>query len=101
MAHSIKRPTLAEVTISQFLGSGPVSGSVLTGQSLEPASDSGSPSLSVPPPLRLCSLCLLKMNKCLKILKKEKKEEKEGETEEGEEKGREKRNHHKCPIIAH
>ena len=47
MAHSIKRPTLAQVTISQFVGSGPASGSVLTAQSLEPASDSVSPCLSL------------------------------------------------------
>ena len=35
--------------ISQFMGSSPVSGSVLTARSLEPASDSVSPSLSAPP----------------------------------------------------
>ena len=54
MAQSVKRPTLAQVTISQFVGSSPVSGSVLTVQSLEPVLDSVSPSLSAPPPLMLC-----------------------------------------------
>ena len=39
------------------VSSSPTSGSVLTAQSLEPASDSVSPSLSVPPLLMLC-LCL-------------------------------------------
>ena len=41
---------LQMVMISQFTGSSPVSGSVLTGKSLEPASDSVSPSLSASPP---------------------------------------------------
>ena len=50
MAQSIKRPTSAQVMILQFVSSSPTSGSVLTTQSLEPASDSGSPSLSAPPP---------------------------------------------------
>ena len=54
MAQSVKRPTLAQVTISQFVGSSPSSGSVGTAQSLEPASDSVSPSFSAPPPLMLC-----------------------------------------------
>ena len=35
--------------ISQFVGSSPVSGSVLTAQSLDPASDSVSPSLCASP----------------------------------------------------
>ena len=42
-------PTLAQVMILWFLSSSPVLGSVLTAQSLEPASDSVSPSLSAPP----------------------------------------------------
>ena len=46
--------TLTQVMISQLLSSSPVLGSVLTAQNLEPASDSGSPSLSAPPPLMLC-----------------------------------------------
>ena len=46
MAQLVKRPTSAQVTISQFVGSSPASGSVLTAQSLEPALDPESPSLS-------------------------------------------------------
>ena len=42
---SFKHPTSAQVVISQFVGSSPASGSVLTVQNLEPASDSVSPSL--------------------------------------------------------
>ena len=66
VVQSVKRPTSAQVMISLFMSSGPASGSVLTAQSLEPASDSGSPSLSVPPPLMLC---LSVKNKHLKKLK--------------------------------
>ena len=62
MAQSVKRPTSAQVMISQFVGSSPMSRSVLIVQSLEPASDSVSPSLSAPPPLMLC-LSLSKINK--------------------------------------
>ncbi|KAF0878943.1 H1FOO protein, partial [Crocuta crocuta] len=40
--------------ISWCMGSSPASGSVLTAQSLEPVSDSVSPSLSASPPLMLC-----------------------------------------------
>ena len=59
VAQSVKRQTSAQVMISRFMGSSPSSGSVLTAQSLEPASDSVSPSLSAPPPLTLyLSLCL-------------------------------------------
>ena len=46
-----------------------MSGSVLTAQSLEPALDSMSPSLSAPPLLILC-LSLSKINKTLKKIKK-------------------------------
>ena len=64
MAQSVKRPTSAQVMISRFVGSGPTSGSVLTALSLEPASDSVSPSLSGPPWITLClSLSLSKINK--------------------------------------
>ena len=49
MAQLVKHPTSAQVMISQFVSLGPASGSVLTAQSLEPASDSVSPSLSAPP----------------------------------------------------
>ena len=38
MAQSVKRPTSAQVMISQFVGLSPASGSVLTARSLEPAS---------------------------------------------------------------
>ena len=53
VAQSVKRPTSAQVMISRFVSSSPMSGSVLTAQSLEPASDSVSPSPSAPPPLAL------------------------------------------------
>ena len=51
VAQSIKCPTSAQVTISWSVGSSPASGSGLMAQSLEPVSDSVSPSLSAPPPL--------------------------------------------------
>ena len=54
VTQSVKRPTLAQVMISQFVSLSPAAGSVLTARSLEPASDSVSPSLSAPPPLVLC-----------------------------------------------
>ena len=54
VAQWVERPTSAQVMISRFVGSSPASGSVLTAPSLEPASDSGSPSLSAPPLLTLC-----------------------------------------------
>ena len=46
VGQSVKCPTLAQVMISRFVGSSPLSGSVLTAQSLELASDSASPPLS-------------------------------------------------------
>ena len=49
VAQLVERPTSAQVTISRFVSSSPVSGSVLMAQSLEPVSDSVSPSLSAPP----------------------------------------------------
>ena len=54
VAQSGKRPTSAQVMISQSVGSSPTSGSVLTARSLKPASHSVSPSLSAPPLLMLC-----------------------------------------------
>ena len=60
VAHSVERPTSAQVMISQFVGSNPMSDSVLTAQSLESASDSVSPSLSAPLPL---TLSVSKINK--------------------------------------
>ena len=53
VARSVKRPASAQVMVSHFVSSSPASGSVLTAQSLEPASDSVSPSLSAPPLLVL------------------------------------------------
>ena len=55
VAQSVEHPTLAQVMISWFVSSGPKMGSVLTAQSLEPASDAVSPSLSLPLP-RSCSV---------------------------------------------
>ena len=65
VAQSVGRQALAQVMISLSVGSSPASGSVLMAQSLEPASDSVSSSLSAPPLLALClCLCLsLKNNK--------------------------------------
>ena len=54
VAQSVEHPTSAQVMISRLASSSPRSGSVLTAQSLEPALDSVSPSLSVPPLLALC-----------------------------------------------
>ena len=54
VAWSVKRLTSAQVMISLAVSSSPASGSVLTAQSLEPASDSVSPPLSTPPLLTLC-----------------------------------------------
>ena len=53
MAQLVKHPTSVQVMISGFMGSSPTSGSVLTAQSLESASDPVSPSLSTPPLLVL------------------------------------------------
>ena len=64
VAQSGKCLTSAQVMISRVVGSSPVSGSLLTARSLEPASDAVSPSLSAPPPLTLClSLSPSKINK--------------------------------------
>ena len=62
VAQLVKHPTLTQVMISWFVSSNLVSGSVLTAQSLESASNSVSPSLSVPLPLTL-RLFLSKINK--------------------------------------
>ena len=48
-AQSVRGLIVAQVTISRFVGLSPVSGSVLTAQSLGPASDSVSPSLCPSP----------------------------------------------------
>ena len=53
VAQSVEPLASAQVVILQFVSSSPPSGSVLTSQSLEPASDSVSASLSAPTPLVL------------------------------------------------
>ena len=53
VAQLAERPTSAQVTILRSVSSSPASGSGLMAQSLEPASDSVSPSLSDPPPFML------------------------------------------------
>ena len=55
VAQSVEQVTSAQVMISQFVGSSSSSGSLLTAQSLEPASDSVSPSLCPSP---ACTLSL-------------------------------------------
>ena len=57
MAQSVKHPPLAQIMILQFMSSSPTSGSVLTAQSLEPVSDSVSPSLC-PSPTQTLSLSI-------------------------------------------
>ena len=54
MAQSVKGLTSAQVTILWFVSSSSALGFVLTAQSLEPASDSVSPSLSAPLLLVIC-----------------------------------------------
>ena len=63
---SVGRLTSAQVMISQFVGSSPMLGSVLTVQTLEPASDSLSPSLSAPPLLVFCLSLSLSLSLSLK-----------------------------------
>ena len=57
----VKHPTLAQVMISSFVGLSPMSGCVLTAQSLETASDSVFPN----PHPTLCSFptCALSLSK--------------------------------------
>ena len=62
VAQLVKRQTSAQVMISRFVSSSPAWDSVLTARSLEPASDSVSPSLSAPALLML-SLSPSKINK--------------------------------------
>ena len=63
MAQSVRRPTSAQGMISWFVGSSPTSGSVLTAQSLEPASDSAPPPHLLARSLSLTfSLSLSKIN---------------------------------------
>ena len=74
MAQSVKCLISAQVMISHFVSLSPASGSVLTAQSLEPASDSVSPSLSAPPPLMLAlslSLSPSNINKNIKKIQRQ------------------------------
>ena len=70
MAQSVERLTWAQVMISRFVSSSPWSGSVLTAQSLEPASDSVSPSLCPSPAHALSLSVSQKINKRWNIYKK-------------------------------
>ena len=58
MARLVKRLTSALVAISQFVGLGPASGSVLMAQGPEPASDSVSPLSLCSSPAHVLSLSL-------------------------------------------
>ena len=69
MAQSVKRLTWAQVMISQLVSFGPEIGSVLTAQSLEPASDSVCTSLSLLLPHSSAPLSLLSLSKINKHLK--------------------------------
>ena len=62
VAQLVKHLTSAQVMISRLMSSSPALAFVLTVQSLVPASDSVSPSLSASPPFMLC-LSLSKINK--------------------------------------
>ena len=57
VAQSVERPASSQVMISRSVSSSPASGSVLTAQSLEPASCSVSPSLC-PSPAHVLPLSL-------------------------------------------
>ena len=63
VVQSVERPTSAQVMISRSLSSSPALGSGLMAQSLEPVSDSVSPSLSAPPPFMLCLSLSQKLKK--------------------------------------
>ena len=77
VVRSFKHPTLAQVMISQFVGSSPAFSFVLTAQSLEPASDSVSPSLSAPCLFTFSlSLSLLGKQTLKKILRKKERHRK-------------------------
>ena len=54
VAQLVGHPTSAQVTVSQLVSSSPTSSSVLTARSLEPASVSVPPTLSVSALLVLC-----------------------------------------------
>ena len=61
MVQLVKHPTSAQVMISLLMSLSPALGSRLTAQSLEPAEDSVSPSVSAPP--LACALALSLKNK--------------------------------------
>ena len=63
MAQAVRCPTLAQVMISLSVSSSPMSGSVLTARSLEPASDSVSLALCPSPGSCSVSFCLSDINK--------------------------------------
>ena len=63
MAQSVEHLTWAQVTISQFVSLNPATGSLVSAQSLDPASDSAPLFLSRPLP---CWFSLSKINKHLK-----------------------------------
>ena len=63
MAQSVEHLTLVQVMISQLVSLSPASGFVLTAQSLEPALDSVSPSLSAPTHLHSVSVSLKNKHK--------------------------------------
>ena len=63
VAQSVGHPTSAQVMISWFMSSSPLLGSVLTAQSLEPASGSVFLSLSAPPLLMRCLSVSLSLKK--------------------------------------
>ena len=60
VAQWVDHLTSAQAMILWSVSSNPASGSVVTAQSLKPASDSVSPSLSARPPLMLCLSLSLK-----------------------------------------
>ena len=70
MAQLVKGLNLAQVMMSQLMDSSPALGSVLTAQSLEPASDSVFPSLSALPLLMLYLSLSLKNKYTFKKKKK-------------------------------
>ena len=75
VAQSVNHPTLVRVMISRFYDLIPVSDSVLTLKSMEPALDSVSPCLSPSPMLKICLYLSLKINNIKKniLIKKKKK----------------------------
>ena len=70
MAQWVNRPTSAQVITSQLVSSSPMSGSVLTARSLEPASDSVFSLSLCPSPAHTLSLSQKQINIKKKKLKK-------------------------------